>query len=43
VYIHPGFLFDFPAGGHLVVSLLTPEEDCAEGVEGMIRLFEREV
>jgi alanine-synthesizing transaminase len=42
VYVHPGFLFDFPAGGHLVVSLLTPEEECAGGVEGMARLLERE-
>ncbi len=26
VLVHPGFLFDFPSGGHLVLSLLAPED-----------------
>ena len=32
VLVHPGFFYDFPAGGvHIVVSLLTPEADFARG------------
>jgi aspartate/methionine/tyrosine aminotransferase len=31
VAVWPGFLFDFPRPGHLVVSLLPPEEAFAEG------------
>jgi aspartate/methionine/tyrosine aminotransferase len=32
VYVHPGHFFDFPADGYVVVSLLTPEQDFAEGI-----------
>ena len=32
VYIHPGHFYDFPSDGYVVVSLLTPERDFAEGV-----------
>lgn len=31
VLVHPGSFFDFPSGAHLVVSLLTPERELAEG------------
>ncbi len=32
VYLHPGFLYDFERDGHLVVSLIVPEEDFAAGI-----------
>jgi alanine-synthesizing transaminase len=32
VAVHPGFLFDFPGDGWLVISLLPPIEQFAEGV-----------
>jgi aspartate/methionine/tyrosine aminotransferase len=32
VYLHPGHFFDFPAEGYVVLSLLTPEHDFAEGI-----------
>lgn len=32
VGVHPGFFFDFPAEGILVVSLLPPPELFAEGI-----------
>jgi alanine-synthesizing transaminase len=33
VLAHPGFFYDFPAGGHLVVSLLTRGETFRRGIE----------
>jgi alanine-synthesizing transaminase len=32
VYIHPGHFFDFPGDGYVVLSLLTPKRDFAEGI-----------
>jgi len=32
VYVHPGHFFDFPSDGFVVVSLLTPVREFAEGV-----------
>jgi alanine-synthesizing transaminase len=32
VLVHPGRFFDFPRDGFLVLSLITPEKDFAEGV-----------
>jgi alanine-synthesizing transaminase len=32
VYVHPGHFYDFPGDGYLVVSLMTPERDFAEGL-----------
>jgi aspartate/methionine/tyrosine aminotransferase len=32
VLVHPGYFFDFPREAFLVLSLLTPESDFAEGV-----------
>jgi alanine-synthesizing transaminase len=33
VLVHPGYFFDFPREAFLVLSLLTPEDDFAEGVD----------
>ena len=33
VVVQPGYFFDFPHEGYLVVSLLTPEETFAQGIE----------
>ena len=41
VAVHPGFLFDFPTDGYLVVSLLPPEQEFAEGVQRLLREIER--
>ena len=35
VLVQPGFFYDFPSGAHLIVSLITPE---AEFAEGLIRI-----
>ncbi len=32
VLVHPGYFFDFPHEAFLVLSLLPPESDFAEGV-----------
>ena len=37
VLVHPGYFFDFPAGAHLVLSLLGPPEAFARGVEILAR------
>lgn len=37
VLIHPGYLFDFPSGSHLVLSLLPPPDRFAEGVRRIVR------
>jgi aspartate/methionine/tyrosine aminotransferase len=42
VHIHPGYFFDMHRGAHLVVSLLTAEDDFAEGVGRIVRAIERE-
>ncbi len=36
VYVHPGHFYDFPADGYLVISLLTPEREFAEGVRNLL-------
>ena len=35
VYVHPGHFYDFPADGHLVVSLITPQNDFREGYQSV--------
>lgn len=40
VYIHPGHFYDFPSDGHLIVSLITPESDFAEGAERLLSIFD---
>ena len=37
VYVHPGHFFDFPSDGYVVVSLLTPEREFAEGIRLLLR------
>jgi len=37
VYVHPGHFFDFPGEGYLVLSLITRENEFAEGVR---RIFD---
>lgn len=37
VHVHPGFFFDMDRGAHLVVSLLTREDDLAEGIARIAR------
>jgi aspartate/methionine/tyrosine aminotransferase len=39
VYVHPGHFYDFPADGHLVVSLITPELPFATGVEVLVAMI----
>ncbi len=36
VYIHPGWFFDFAEEAHVVVSLLTPTADFAEGLSRLV-------
>lgn len=36
VIVHPGHFFDFPKDGFLVLSLITPAAEFAEGVERML-------
>jgi aspartate/methionine/tyrosine aminotransferase len=38
VYVHPGHFFDFPTGGYLVLSLITAEDQFAEGVRRTVAL-----
>jgi aspartate/methionine/tyrosine aminotransferase len=37
VYAHPGHFFDFRSDAYLVVSLLTPEDAFAAGLEAIAR------
>lgn len=39
VMAHPGHFFDFPAEGYLVLSLITPREEFAEGVSRIFGLL----
>ena len=41
VYTHPGHFYDFSADGFLVVSLITPAEDFAEGIKLLFSSFDR--
>jgi alanine-synthesizing transaminase len=36
VLVHPGHFYDFPGDGHLVLSLVTPEEEFKQGIAGVI-------
>jgi alanine-synthesizing transaminase len=36
VYAHPGHFYDFPGEGYLVLSLIAPEEDFAEGMRRIV-------
>ncbi len=39
VYVHPGHLYDFPRDGYLIVSLIAPEQEFAEGVKRLVSIF----
>jgi aspartate/methionine/tyrosine aminotransferase len=39
VLIHPGHFYDFPQDGYLVLSLITPIEDFAEGMRRVLGMF----
>jgi alanine-synthesizing transaminase len=39
VYVHPGHFYDFPSDGYLVVSLITPEQQFAEGAGLLLSMF----
>ena len=38
VSIHPGHFYDFPSEGHLVVSLITPEQTFAAGTSRLLSI-----
>ena len=40
VYVHPGHFYDFPQDGNLVVSLITPEKNFAEGLKRLLAIQE---
>jgi alanine-synthesizing transaminase len=39
IYVHPGHFYDFPKDGHLIVSLIMPEREFAEGCRQMLGMF----
>lgn len=39
VYVHPGHFYGFHGDGHLVVSLIVPEGDFAEGIRALLEVF----
>ncbi|HEU4521179.1 MAG TPA: pyridoxal phosphate-dependent aminotransferase, partial [Thermoanaerobaculia bacterium] len=39
VLLQPGYFFDFPADGYLVVSLLTPPDQFAEGIRRTLEVI----
>ncbi len=41
VLVHPGHFYDFPGDGFLVLSLITPKTEFAEGLAGVIELANR--
>jgi alanine-synthesizing transaminase len=36
VLVHPGHFFDYPSDGYLIISLMTPEAEFAEGVRRVL-------
>jgi aspartate/methionine/tyrosine aminotransferase len=39
VYVHPGHFYDFARDGYLIVSLITPEQEFAEGARLLLSMF----
>jgi alanine-synthesizing transaminase len=39
VLVHPGHFYDFPGDGYLVLSLITPAEEFAEGIRRIMEAF----
>src|SRR5712692_9592927 len=38
VYVHPGHFYDFGEDGYLIVSLITPEQEFAEGIRRLLAM-----
>jgi alanine-synthesizing transaminase len=38
--VHPGHFYDFPGQNHLVLSLITPEQDFHAGVQNLLRMLQ---
>jgi alanine-synthesizing transaminase len=38
VLVHPGHFYDFPSDGYLVLSLITPRDDFAEGIKRLLEV-----
>ena len=36
VLVHPGHFYDFPRDGYLVLSLITPQREFAEGMRAIV-------
>jgi aspartate/methionine/tyrosine aminotransferase len=41
VLVHPGHFYDFPNDGYLVVSLITPQPHCCEGIRRILEYVGR--
>jgi alanine-synthesizing transaminase len=39
IYVHPGHFYDFATDGYLIVSLIIPEREFAEGCRQMLSMF----
>jgi alanine-synthesizing transaminase len=39
IYVHPGHFYDFAKDGHLIVSLIMPEREFAEGCRQLLSMF----
>ncbi len=39
IYVHPGHFYDFAKDGYLIVSLILPEREFAEGCRQMLSMF----
>jgi aspartate/methionine/tyrosine aminotransferase len=39
VYVHPGHFYDFESDGYVIVSLITPPADFAEGIKRLLSMF----
>ena len=39
VYVHPGHFYDVPTDGYLIVSLIAPEQEFAEGIRHLVSIF----
>jgi len=37
VLVHPGHFYDFPSDGYLVLSLITPQREFADGMSAIIQ------
>jgi len=39
IYVHPGHFYDVPTDGYLIVSLIAPEQEFAEGIKRLVSIF----